>query len=107
VKRLFLLLVVMLSLTACNGLTDGIGSGIGPAVFGVAYDAATNAPLDGVRVKVGDRSGLSGQTGSYYIGEVSKGVHPLEATKEGYAPFTGEVTVNESMVEKKLYLTKQ
>jgi hypothetical protein len=103
--RVFLTLLAILCLSACDGVTDGVS--IGPAVFGVAYDAATNAPLEGVQVELSGRSGLSAQTGSYYISQVPKGTHTLTAKKEGYVTFTTEVDVNESMVEKKVELTRQ
>ncbi len=105
-KKLLLLAAVLLTFTACNQYDD-FGVNVGPAVFGVAVDASTNQPLSGVRVEVGDLSAVSGVTGSYYVPQVPKGVHTLRATKEGYAPVTAEVSVNDSMVEKKLALSKQ
>ena len=104
-KKLLLLAAVLLAFTACNQFED-FGVNIGPAVFGVAVDAANNVPLSGVRVEIGERSAVTGPTGSYYIGEVPKGTHTLKATKDGYAPFTTEVAVNDSMVERKLSLSK-
>lgn len=104
-KKLLLLALVLFTFTACDNYED-FGVNIGPAVFGVTVDAATNLPLSGVRVEIGDRSAVTGVTGSYYIGEVPKGTHTLKATKEGYATVTTEVTVNDSMVEKKLSLSK-
>jgi len=105
-KKLLLLAAVLLTFTACDNYED-FGVNIGPAVFGIAVDAATNLPLSGVRVEIGDLSAVTGVTGSYYVGQVSKGTHTLRATKEGYAPLTVEITVNDSMVEKKLSLSKQ
>lgn len=104
-KKLLLLAAVLLTFTACDNYED-FGVNIGPAVFGVTVDAANNVPLSGVRVEIGDRSAVTGPTGSYYV-QVSKGTHTLRATKDGYAPFTTEVTVNDSMVEKKVSLSKQ
>jgi hypothetical protein len=104
--KLVLLAAVLLTLTACNQYED-FGVNIGPAVFGVAVDAATNEPLSGVRVEVGGLIAESGVTGSYYVGEVPKGTHTLKATKAGYATFTAEVAVNDSMVEKRVTLSKQ
>ena len=101
-----LLATVLLTLAACNQYDD-FGVNVGPAVFGVAVDAATNEPLSGVRVEVGDLNAVSGVTGSYYVGQVPKGTHTLKATKEGYATFTAEVSVNESMVEKRVLLSTQ
>lgn len=105
-KKLLLLAAVLLTFTACDNYDD-FGVNIGPAVFGVATDAATEVPLSGVRVEIGDVSAVTGVTGSYYVGQVPKGTHTLRATKEGYAPVTVEVIVNDSMVEKKLTLSKQ
>lgn len=104
-KKLLLLAAALLTFTACDNYDD-FGVNIGPAVFGVTVDAANNLPLSGVRVEIGDRSAVTGPTGSYYVGEVPKGTHTLRATKDGYAPFTAEVTVNDSMVEKKVSLSK-
>ena len=103
-KKLALLVVVALALAGCNGI-DGVN--IGPAVFGTVYDATTKETLANVRIEVSERVGTSNTIGSYYVAEVPKGTHTLKASKEGYETFTVDVDVNESMVEKKVYLTRQ
>lgn len=100
-----LLLLTALAFTACEGPYDD-GISIGPAVYGVTYDASTNQPLGGVYVTIGNRARTSSIGGSYHV-DVPAGTYTITASKTGYKTLTAEVSVNEWMVEKKLYLEKE
>lgn len=105
-KKLLLLVVVALSLIGCDGVGGIDGVNVGPAVFGTVYDATTKETIADARIEVSERVGTSNRLGSYYVAQVSKGTHTLKASKEGYETFIADVDVNESMVEKKVYLTR-
>lgn len=103
--RLLLLLIAAATMVSCDRPYDD-GVSIGPAVYGVAYDAATNQPLPGVRVALGDHTRMTNVDGRYTI-DVPSGTYTLTATRPGYATVTMEVDVNEWLVEKTLYLGRQ
>ena len=105
IRVLVLVLLAALALTACDGPYDD-GISVGPAVYGVTYDASTNEPLPGVHVTVGNRARTSNLGGSYHV-DVPAGTHTVTASKSGYKTLSAEVHVNEWMVEKKLYLEKE
>jgi iron complex outermembrane receptor protein len=63
-------------------------------VTGRIVDSATRQPLSGVQVSVGDRGGLSQNTGVFVIPGVPVGTQTLEARMIGYATITQEVTVS-------------
>jgi 2-keto-3-deoxy-L-rhamnonate aldolase RhmA len=107
VKKLILLAVIALALAGCDGIGGIDGVNVGPAVFGTVYDATTKETLSDVRIEVSERVGTSNQLGSYYVAQVPKGTHTLKASKQGYVTFVADVDVVDSMVEKKVYLTRQ
>lgn len=103
--RLVLLLLAAATVVSCDGAIDD-GVSVGPAVYGVAYDAATSQPLPDVRITIGERTHTTNVDGRYTI-DVASGTYTLTATRAGYATVTMEVNVNEWLVEKTLYLGRQ
>jgi hypothetical protein len=105
--RLALAIFTLLSFTGCND----IGIDIDPtdlqySVAGVVRDAATNNPVEGVKVTVGSRTGTSAANGTYVVANLPKATLPLTAEKSGYQTLTTNVTVDVLITQKNLSLQR-
>jgi hypothetical protein len=98
-----LALALVLVAAACNGIGP---IDLGPSVSGTVVDATTLAPIDGATITIAGRQGASRFNGSYFIAEIPRGTQTLKATKDGYATFTEEVTIEDGLVQKTIKLTK-
>lgn len=63
------------------------------AVRGRIVDQATQQPLSGVQVSIGNRGGLTRDDGAYLITNVPAGTYTLRTTMIGYADATQSVTI--------------
>ena len=102
--RVLLIGLVLLSL-GCNNIGNGL-TNIGPSVGGQVFDAATNQPVTGATVSVAGRMGQTAFNGVFYIPDVGRGAHVLKVTKEGYAEYSVEITINDSTVSKTIHLSR-
>ncbi|HKJ91682.1 MAG TPA: carboxypeptidase regulatory-like domain-containing protein, partial [Longimicrobiales bacterium] len=63
------------------------------AVRGRIVDEATQQPLSGVQVSVGDRGALTREDGAYLVTGIPAGTYTLRTTMIGYADATQSVTI--------------
>lgn len=73
----------------------------------LALDSQTEAYLDGVLVTISGQSKSTNSNG--WAGEWSLiyGTYPVSASRTGYNPYSGNITVNSDSAQKKIYLTKE
>jgi Carboxypeptidase regulatory-like domain/Putative Ig domain len=74
-------LVILVAAVACGDANDPQPFG---SLVGVARDAASQAPLEGVTVTVAGREGQTAGDGSYEIDSVPTGTHEVTAERAGY-----------------------
>jgi hypothetical protein len=98
----FLIVLIGVFIAGCNNISDPVQ--LGPAVHGIVYDVATQAPIPGVRIEVAGRVAITNSNGSYYLADVPKGLQVLTATRTGYAKYVTDVQVASDANEKKFYL---
>ena len=105
---ILLAVLVLLSATACNNSVTNpdISLDLSPAYTGIVLDSANTQPVSGVRIDVGLVSLQSDAKGRFSLYGLKKGTYTVTATKTGYAPFIGTVTIEMSNVDQQIYLTK-
>jgi hypothetical protein len=78
-------LLCVLALAACGDPNDPQTFG---SLIGMVRDAASQAPLAGVRLAVAGREGQSGSDGRYKIDSIPTGTHQVSAEAAGYVSGT-------------------
>jgi hypothetical protein len=101
VKRLLLALVALL-VFSCNTIDDPVS--VGRAVHGIVYDAATQKPVEGVRIEIAGRATATAANGSYYLADTPPGMQALTASKSAYATYVTDVQVTTGLNQKKFYV---
>lgn len=102
--RVLAISLVLLCTAACDVLDDPIN--LGPSVSGTVVDAVTLAPIEGATVSIAGRQATSATNGAYFISDISKGPQTLKATKQGYANYSEDVTIENGLVQKTIKMTK-
>ena len=76
------------------------------SVTGTVRDAATNAPIEGVKVTIGGRAATSVANGTFTVANLPKATLPLSAEKSGYTTATDFVVVDVLITQKNLSLQR-
>jgi uncharacterized protein (TIGR02145 family) len=95
VKRTTLLLIVILFVTFSGCIIDISEETPAPtiSVFGIVLEKASELPLSGVKITIGDRETATNAIGAYAISNLTKGVQRISAQIDGYASFDIEVYI--------------
>ena len=63
------------------------------SIFGIVLEKASELPLSGVKITIGDRETTTSVNGAYAISNITKGVQHLRAKLDGYASFDIDVYI--------------
>ena len=108
-KRTIVLALTLLALAACNGDSNPVGLGsidVGVGYTGTILDAANSQAVSGVRVDVGTTMLQSDASGRFAVYGLPKGTYTVTATKTGYTPYIGTVTIGTTNVDQKIFLSR-
>jgi len=89
---ILILVLILLTLSSCQ---KSVPKG---DVEGVIFFSGTNIPVKDVKVEAGGVSTLSAENGSYRIEGIETGLQTLSAEKNGFIPFSTEITVQEGSI---------
>ena len=100
------IVVLALLLLTVAGCTDIGPVSVGPAVHGTVLDIETQKPVEGVEISIAGRHAVTAISGNYYIADINGGTHVIQAKKAGYANYSAEVVVEDSLTQKTILLSR-
>ena len=89
---ILVLLAIFFIMTSCD---KSVSTG---DVEGIVFFKGTNIPVAGVKVDVDGITAISSEEGSYRIEGIATGKQTLTAEKQGFLPFSTEITIQEGAI---------
>ena len=107
-SKIVLAALLLITAAACNNsiTNPDIDIDLNPSYTGIVLDAGNSQPVNGARIDVGLVSLQSDANGRFGLYGLRKGTYTVTATKAGYAPYVGTVTIDTANLEQTIRLTK-